>query len=568
MPGAIPPASWPSEKRAICLEIPDTVQWVALVTGLIQQLSFGYYWDKDYSNWEDAKAAGQEILQSWMKQIRCDAGAVPIQEPQCVDYPNSSPMLDWQPANPFLDPSRVPPGYVAQPWGVVGDPPVFPYQAGDVISGLFGLPVLTPALGQGLARVRVKFTGQGTVEVHLIKVALGGIALLTWDDNPLTAKFIDTSMDFLALPPESGDEDIQEITFSTPGDHHIDVTMLPRFGAEVGFAGYGGGIRKIVLCGPDMQFIDRPGEEFTSSDNFGGPDSEVPMAICEALRWNNGVLEGYCCGEWVPVVGGGAGPAVTQPVQTEPLVSGDCQSFQVTLGANQRWLMPMDVQTGDIITVISPTGAWSDGTLNWFCPDGKHYLAGSCTTDVSPAGSDPVQNANHMSIIVGWNVTTPEYSRIYPSVFAVPDGVSGEQLWFQANDDSLGDNSGSLSFTVQICRAEALPIGITYTFGTGPSSVADGGVITITSGDNSSNQRFHVTFGECVHVEVLSSAGWISEGSTASPAYIDCASATINHSGADVAPEVFLANVDALAIISNGAGVTHFTSQVRITRIP
>lgn len=455
MSGAIPPASWPSTKRAICLEYPDTVEWTALVSGVIELLAFGYYWNKDYANWEDARAEGMAIYQSWIAQIRCDAGAIPVQEPQCVDYPNNSPMLDWEPANPFTAPGEVPPGYLVQPWGVVGNPPVFTYQPGDVISGLFGLPVLTPALGQGLARVRIKFAGTGTVEVHLIKVLLGGLALLTWDDNPLTATFVDTSMDYLALPPESGDTDIQEITFDTPGNHHIDVTMLPRFAAEVGFAGYGGGIRKVVLCGPDLQAVDAPPESGLV-DQFPGPDAPgggETVAICDVIRWNNGQLEVWCCNEWQPApqIGTGAPGIPTQPPPSSPPALGECFTYNVSLNAKDQWLLPFPINEGDTIQIISPTGGWNDGTTEWDCPTGQVYLLGICGGAHVASGTDPLPTgANHMQIVGNISGATGFFNPLL-GVYTVPVGVTNEQLTLQANDDTLADNQGTAQFTLKVC---------------------------------------------------------------------------------------------------------------------
>lgn len=462
MSGAIPPASWPATKRAICLEYPDSPEWTALLTGVLLNLSFGYYWDKNYSNWEDARNVGTEILQSWFAQIRCDAGAIPVLEPQCVDFPNNSPMLDWEPTNPFTQPGTIPPGYVAQPWGVVPDPPVFPYQPGDVISGLFGLPVLTPAINQGLARVRIKFNGRGTVEVHIIKVALGGISLITWDDNPFTARFVDTSMDFLAIPPESGDEDIQEISFETGGDHHIDVTMLPRFSAEVGFAGYGGGIRKVVLCGPDMQFIDKPGVELWRED---GED----VAICEAIRYNNGVLEGYCCGEWSPIPGApGAVPgAVTQPPPSAPPEVGACNTYYVTLNGRDKWILPFTLNSGDTVQVSSATGGWNDGGLTWACPTGAVYGLSICGAPLGPQPGDPVPTKPHMQLI-GQVGTVDGYFDPFAGLYTVPGGTADAQLTFQANDDNLADNQGSVTFQVVVCHNVESTWHSVYDFSLGP----------------------------------------------------------------------------------------------------
>lgn len=451
MSGAIPPASWPAAKRAVCLEYPDTPEWTALVTGVLIQLSFGYYWDKNYTNWEDARNAGNEILQSWFAQTRCDAGAIPVSEPQCVDYPNNSPLLDWEPANPFTAPGDIPPGYIAQPWGVVPNPPVFPYQIGDVISGLFGLPVLTPAISQGLARVRIKFNGRGTVEIHIIKVALGGIALLTWDDNPLTARFIDTSMDFLAIPPESGDEDIQEVSFETDGDHHIDVTMLPRFDASVGFAGYGGGIRKVVLCGPDIKRTDEPGQTFDGMDFFDSPENGgKPMALCESVRWQNGVLQAWCCGEWQDVPGqpsqGIGGPGQPGGGTPQPQPGGGQTCYHGQFPATGSWLVPTVVNAGDTVVLSNATGAGQDGILGpWKCPNGQTFFAGQCIGIAGPVGSDPLPTANHMELL--FYIDGTYYSAMGGPV-TVPGGVSNAEVLVVVNDSTTTDNSGSYSFDV------------------------------------------------------------------------------------------------------------------------
>jgi hypothetical protein len=36
------------------------------------KLSYNYYWDKDYENWEDARDAGKLIVSSWLNRVRCD----------------------------------------------------------------------------------------------------------------------------------------------------------------------------------------------------------------------------------------------------------------------------------------------------------------------------------------------------------------------------------------------------------------------------------------------------------------------------------------------------------------
>lgn len=71
MTGAIPPETTPPETVAFCLEVPDSAEWFGLVTGALLKLSYGYYWDKTYENWEEARDTGSVIVHSWLNRERC-----------------------------------------------------------------------------------------------------------------------------------------------------------------------------------------------------------------------------------------------------------------------------------------------------------------------------------------------------------------------------------------------------------------------------------------------------------------------------------------------------------------
>jgi hypothetical protein len=98
----------------------------------------------------------------------------------------------------------------------------------------------------------VSIVGSGTVELHLLAIPLGGNALITTDDNPLSAQTVDLNLATLAIPPETDVERIHEVTFATSGAHHIDVTYLPGLSPELIPISYGGGLRSVVLCGVDI----------------------------------------------------------------------------------------------------------------------------------------------------------------------------------------------------------------------------------------------------------------------------------------------------------------------------
>lgn len=226
-------------------------EWLPYVLGSLQQLLQDTTWKTtDESALNLVQARSQQLISQFIQ------GCVPeLPDEGCIDYPPYSPIISYAPQDPFRQPDVIPDGYIAPAFYVVQNDLIEllfeGVQVGDVLSGYLSLPVLTPALGQGLARFRVNLIGSGTVELHLINIPNGGVALVTHDDNPLTAIVIELNKDYVQLPPETLGVVIHERTFETGGLHHIDVTFLPRFNDEAIFIGYGGGIRKVVLCGFD-----------------------------------------------------------------------------------------------------------------------------------------------------------------------------------------------------------------------------------------------------------------------------------------------------------------------------
>jgi hypothetical protein len=140
---------------------------------------------------------------------------------------------------------------------------------------------------------------------------------------------------------------------------------------------------------------------------------------------------------------------VTQPTDGTPPEPGECRTWDVTLQGNSQWLLPIPLNSGMTISVESATGAWSDGTLQWNCPDGKQYFAGICGTPEPGEVTDPIPSANHMRLIANADGT---YIDAYNRTLSIPSGITDGVLIFQANDGSIEGNAGSIQFRVTACN--------------------------------------------------------------------------------------------------------------------
>ena len=175
---------------------------------------------------------------------------------------------------------------------------------------------------------------------------------------------------------------------------------------------------------------------------------------------------------------------VTQPGGDGPIPDGETKCYTVTLQANQKWLLPAPVSGGFVVTVEDVDGAWNDGSLAWYCPTGQLFTLGICGASGGTVTGDPTYAVNHMRLIAGIDSSAPQYVDGYNSTFVVPSGLTDVDLWFQANDSSLADNSGSLSFKVCV-KGAAVPTGLTsfdFTASDGGWAVRAGYAATYSAG--------------------------------------------------------------------------------------
>lgn len=133
-----------------------------------------------------------------------------------------------------------------------------------------------------------------------------------------------------------------------------------------------------------------------------------------------------------------------------PASGGGCQSYDLTLPGNGLRLVPPPVSTGDTITISGVEGVTYDGDdLHWYCPDGSIFFA-TCTGVTHTVSTDPLNTVAHMKLIA--KIGTTFYDVGFNTPFTVPSGHSNDQVHFQVNDDSLTDDSGELSFIVEVCN--------------------------------------------------------------------------------------------------------------------
>jgi hypothetical protein len=133
---------------------------------------------------------------------------------------------------------------------------------------------------------------------------------------------------------------------------------------------------------------------------------------------------------------------------------GECATYHVVLNARDMWVCPAPIYDGDTVRVTNVSGAWSDnGGMNWWCGDGRTMAFGECGANQQHQQNDPLQTAYHMAVIgkLGDNYFDPLTGN-----YTIPSGTGQALFLIQANDGSLSDNTGSMSFDVTLCNGGEL----------------------------------------------------------------------------------------------------------------
>lgn len=140
-------------------------------------------------------------------------------------------------------------------------------------------------------------------------------------------------------------------------------------------------------------------------------------------------------------------PAGAQPGSgsPQPDPGGGSQCYHASLEASNKWLLPYQVNAGDVIAISNANGSWTDGSGLWQCPNGQSYFLGACSGGTTTSGADPAPTLAHASLIAKIGST---YYNAYNTSITVPSGVSHANVEFQINDPSLSGNYGNITFDV------------------------------------------------------------------------------------------------------------------------
>jgi len=200
-------------------------------------------------------------------------------EAQCISFYPNHPNFEFSPGVVNGGTTNPPPGYVQHPFftGNNYTVPGFNLLPTDVVSDLFsigrpGTNVIQIITEGGFPRFRFNWTGAATIELHLIGVPLGGIAIARVDDGAevdiydlasVTPSDLDLSVATILQLIEGVAETnfvpvtIHEITVDGDGEHYVDVLFAPTIELSLNPIGWGGGVRKVVVCGTEVSCEDQ-----------------------------------------------------------------------------------------------------------------------------------------------------------------------------------------------------------------------------------------------------------------------------------------------------------------------
>lgn len=352
--------STPLDPRCVTL---DMRQVKALVS-VIEPLRWRTRW---YNDDAVSQAELDEFTDGLYHELMSVHDCVDAIDEYCYDVPPWSPQIEWFPYSPY-DPQNEPNEPPA--WFVVGKTvsgwlsdllttltqwlgledaiaELVGYKYNDVFTSIlqgpqamqldfasWPIPDFSEAIAPGF---KFTFEGPATVELHLLEVISGGYAFASLDADPFAldtiddligildtfinpnSNIIDLERNVTNVPPELGDAvRIVELTTDEPGPHYIAVRFIPNFEASLTPLGFGGGLRKITICGeangtPEMYDL-RVNEECVLEYSTNGGTTWTPVQGAENMA---------TCWQGPAGPAGPAGPSGDDGAPGEPGPPGD-----------------------------------------------------------------------------------------------------------------------------------------------------------------------------------------------------------------------------------------------------
>lgn len=240
-----------------CVEIPDNLFHIMAFWGALTELTKWWNWQRDEAHTALLVTA---VWKDVIEQARASfaAGECLDEDEFCTEYDAAEERVTFYPE---IDATELPLGYLVNPWiRITGPNPLVGLKTGDVITDVVHIPPLPTiwdhledlgtVLSLGYPSISITgLVGRGTVRVYLLSVFLGGRALIVKDNELIGTAFLDTNLDTASVPPETYAENIIEYRFETSGEHRLDIVFVPNVSADIEFLGFGGGFRRVEICG-------------------------------------------------------------------------------------------------------------------------------------------------------------------------------------------------------------------------------------------------------------------------------------------------------------------------------
>lgn len=247
-----------------------------------------------------------QIMVNFLKGLHCPPE---FEENTCKDFPPYAPFIEYPLQNPYSQPDLVPDGYVIPPMTVVTAENAGDYadsEIGDVIVNFNSFPLDSgwfDELHEDMPSLLLHVTGTGTIGVEFTPMIQGGLAIVTLDNPPdlvdilagvITGadNIVDVNKDTLSVPPETADQIIFPLEITTPGEHIVYVVFFPIIDDSLIPIRFGGGIRKIEVCG----FLETPTMSCEGLEDCLEESTIITNINTEITNINNTVNEMEDCG--------------------------------------------------------------------------------------------------------------------------------------------------------------------------------------------------------------------------------------------------------------------------------
>lgn len=277
----LPEVLQPPDDICIPLEIPNDQDYLWLVAKALKLLTQKRFWFDQFP--ADVETVRKEfearVYLPFVDKIIERQFCGELTESGCMEYPPHANFITYEPS-PYPFTGGIPAGYLQPPFFVFDEilPSLIPdfiedwlidasgwtgYLPTDIITAAWCFPFVANWFNEfasGLPRFQVNVTGAGEVELHLLSVPIGSRAIVAVDVEPNIGDIIggilsgdivvvETELDLSSYPPEQYNTVIHEVILPTLGDHTIHVVFVPSLNADILPLQFGGGLRKIVLCG-------------------------------------------------------------------------------------------------------------------------------------------------------------------------------------------------------------------------------------------------------------------------------------------------------------------------------